>query len=468
MNATTDVNAPYNTAIFYDVENLIKGYGFSKKIVQGLSLHDILKKIGETGKTGRIASHKAYANWLNPTLAFLHAELIDLDIEPITVTSPKGGVIKNVADIRLAIDVVDTLHNHPEITTYVIISGDGAYASLARKLHEYSKVVVGCAYKQSTNKMFASACDHFIWIEDPEVDNDKVEVRVSDTRSQHLIEKLNGKEANESNLIWIRINELLAAFVASKEYKRSLENGINPSVIREFIGAAIPNFNPTMLGFDRFIDFLAHAIDNTDLAIYLFPPSDIRIGLKSAKPLNSVTLSKGNIKRFGHDDCGEIRDQRIRRLTRDVKSISSNASTKEIVEKLKEVIEWIAADSEFRASLTEGVNPATFDCAIREIIVGFTNSRLGFSRLSDLLSWLTWDTELCIVQNQENKSIWKVLLRSNIPAGYATYESKMIPQGDIEEEKTKATPLTPWELNTPPKEKTSIIWQLSRLFRAKH
>lgn len=465
MNATTDVKAPYNTAIFYDVENLIKGYGFSKKIVQGLSLHDILKKIGETEKTGRIASHKAYANWLNPTLGFLHAELIDLDIEPITVVSSKGGVLKNVADIRLAIDVVDTLHNHPEITTYVIISGDGAYASLARKLHEYSKVVIGCAYKQSTNKLFASVCDHFIWIEDPEVDNDKVEVRVSDTRSQHLIEKLNGKDANESNLIWIRINELLTAFVASKEYRRALEQGINPSVIREFIGAAIPNFDPATLGFDRFIDFLAHAIDNTDLAIYLFPPSSIKVGLKSAKPLNSVTLSKGNIKRFGHDDAGEIRDPRIKRMCREVKSISVNASASEVVAKLREIIGWIAVDPEFKNSLTDGVNPSTIDCAIREVIVGFTNSRLGFTRLSDLLSWLTADTELCIVQNLENRSIWRVLFRDAIPAGYEKYESKQRPHDAKEVDKPK--PLTPWEPSSPAKETTSILRQLSNLFKAK-
>lgn len=463
MNATIDVKAPYNTAIFYDVENLIKGYGFSKKIVQGLSLHDILKKIGETGKTGRIATHKAYANWLTPTLSFLHSELIDLDIEPITVVGTNGGTIKNVADIRLAVDVIDTLHTHPEITTYVIISGDGAYASLARKLHEYSKVVIGCAYKQSTNKLFASACDHFIWVEDPEVENDKVEVRVSDTRSQHLIEKLNGKDSNSNNLIWQRINELLSAFVTSKEYKKALECGINPSVIREFIGAAIPNFDPSAFGFERFIDFLAHAIENTEMAIYLFPPSDIKIGLKSAKPMNAVSLSKSNIKRFGNDNNADIRDQRIRRMTREIKSISTNASTKEVVEKLKEIIEWIATDPEFRTSLTEGVNPATIDCAIREIVVGFSSSRLGFTRLSELLSWLTWDTELCLVQNQANKSIWKVIFRSSIPAEFAIYESKMLPQNDKADERPK--PLTPWEL---PKETTGILRQLSNLFRTKH
>jgi hypothetical protein len=463
MNATTDVKAPYNTAIFYDVENLIKGYGFSKKIIQGLSLHDILKKIGETGKTGRIATHKAYANWLIPTLSFLHSELIDLDIEPITVVGTNGGAIKNVADIRLAVDVIDTLHNHPEITTYVIISGDGAYASLARKLHEYSKVVVGCAYKQSTNKLFASACDHFIWIEDPEVDNDKVEVRVSDTRSQHLIEKLNGKDTNDNNLIWSRINELLSTFVSSREYNKVLERGVNPSVVREFIGAAIPNFNPSALGFDRFIDFLAHAVENTEMAIYLIPPSEIKIGLKSAKPQNGVSLSKSNVKRFGQDDHYDIRDQRIKRMLREVKSISTNASSQEVAEKLKEIITWVANDTEFKASIDEGINPSTIDCAIREVIVGFTYSRLGFSRFSDLLAWLTADTELCITQNKSNKSVWRVMYRTSIPAEYSIYESKQVLQ--TSKEKEVQEPLTPWEQ---PKEPTTIFKQLSNLFKAKH
>lgn len=467
MNASIDCKAPYNTAIFFDVENLTKGYGISQKIVKGLSLHDIVKSIGETEKTGRVAASKAYANWLTPKLSFLHQELVDLDIEPITVLGGSGGVLKNVADIRLAVDVVDMLHTHPEITTYVIVSGDGAYASLSRKLHEYSKVVIGCAYKQSTNKLFASACDHFIWIEDPEVVNDKIDVRVTDSRSQHLLEKLNNnKEPDSKNLAWVRINELLQAFCDSREYQRALKRGVNPSVIREFINAAIPNFEPSTLGFDRFIDFLAQAFENTEMAIYLIPPSEIKIGLKSSKPQNAVLLSKGNIKRFGQNDELDIRDRRIKRMRSEIKSISVNASTEELAEKLKEIIGWIASDEEFRTSITEGINPSTIECAIRDIIVGFGISRLGFPRFSDLLSWLTSGTELCIAQSQENRSTWKVVFRQAVPSRYTVYESKHTPT-DLKSDE-KANQLTPWECIAPTEESGGIFKQLANMFKPKH
>lgn len=473
MNATFDIKAPYNTAIFYDVENLTKGYGFSKKIVQGLSLHFIVKKIGETGKTGRIAMHRAYANWLNPHLSFMHTELMDLDIEPVTVSGSHGGVIKNIADIRLAIDVIDTLHTHPEISTYVIISGDGAYASLARKLHEYSKVVIGCAYTHSTNKMFADACDHFIWIEDPEIDHDTVNVRVSDTRTQHLIEKINNTDSNSNNLIWSQINELLSTFVGSKEYAKALEIGLNPSVIREYITAAIPNFSPSTLGYNRFIDFLAEAVEHTPMNIYLIPPSAIKIGLKSHKPQNGVALSTGNIKRFGQDDTVEIRDLRIRRMCREVNPISANVGTNELVNKLKEIIDWIKADNEFRSSLKEGINPSTIDCAFRQIVSGFRCGQLGFNRLTDLLCWLTWGTDLCISQNRSNKSNWKVVLRSDIPAGFDIYESSIVPPSDSQENKKEETEAkeerpTPEPIHTHKKEEVNIFRQFSDLFKLKH
>lgn len=468
MNASIDCKAPYNTAIFFDVENLIKGYGFSPKIVKGLSLHDIIKSIGETEKTGRIAANKAYANWLNPKLSFLHHEMVDLDIEPITVLGGNGGVLKNVADIKLAIDVIDMLYTHPEITTYVIVSGDGAYASLSRKLHEHSKVVIGCAYKQSTNKLFASACDHFIWIEDPDIDNDKVDVRVTDTRSLHLIDKLNNnKEPDSKNLVWIRINELIQAFMNSNEYQKALKLGVNPSVLREFINATIPNFNPSTLGFDRFIDFLAQAVDNTEMAIYLIPPTEIRIGLKGFKPQNAVLLSKGNIKRFGQSDELDIRDLRIKRMRSEIKSISVNVSTEEVTSKLKEIIGWIATDIEFRASMTDGLNPSTIDCAIREIIVGFGNSRLGFPRFSDLLSWITVNTDLCITQSKENKSIWKVMFRAAVPNSYTVYETKQTPT-NIVASGDKGENLTPWEAITPTKESTNVLKQLINKFKIKH
>ncbi len=56
-----------NTAIFYDIENLIGGYGASKEAIKSLSLKKIVEEIRkvELLAEGGIAIQRAYANWSN-------------------------------------------------------------------------------------------------------------------------------------------------------------------------------------------------------------------------------------------------------------------------------------------------------------------------------------------------------------------------------------------------------------------
>lgn len=456
-------NAPYNTGIFIDIENLTKGYGISPKVVKGLSIKEIIRLILDTEKTGRIAVHKAYANWFNPKLSFLFNDLVDLDIEPITVFGTHGGNLRNVSDIRLCIDVMEVLHTHPDITCYVIISGDGAYANLVHQLHQYGKTVIGCAYKNATNKMFSAVCDHFIWIEDPELENELINIRVADTRNMHLIDKMkdNG-EPDNNNLIWIKINDLIQKISRSKEYKKSLEQGINPSVIRELLDATIPNFDPATLGYDRFIDFLVHATKKTDLSVYFTPPSNFKVGFKGFKPTGSVAMqNKNDDKNKGSDFT--LKDERIKRLIRDVKPLDARSAPTEVNEKMKEIIGWMSTDIEFRHSFIEGVNPSTIDCAIKEVITGYSYKPLGFNRFSDLLCSLLQNTELCLAQSKTNSSNWRVFLKEKLPESFTEY----VIEKNVLQESEK--PIALWDQIPPTKESSpSLLTQLASKFKTLH
>ncbi len=79
-----------------------------------------------------------------------------------------GITKKNAADIQLVVDTMDITIRFPHIEVYVIVSGDGGFASLAKKLHEYGKQVIGCAYENAANDIFKSVCDYFIKLELPE------------------------------------------------------------------------------------------------------------------------------------------------------------------------------------------------------------------------------------------------------------------------------------------------------------
>ena len=135
----TPTHLPFNTAVLYDLENLLGGYSFIARLVADLSLKEIRKRIRETGLTGRFAVQRAYANWSDPRLGILRNEINELGIDPVQVFGFSRDAKRNAADIQLAIDAIDLSHLRPTITHFVIVSGDGGFASLAKKLHEYGR-----------------------------------------------------------------------------------------------------------------------------------------------------------------------------------------------------------------------------------------------------------------------------------------------------------------------------------------
>lgn len=122
----------FNTAIFYDIENLLKGYDFSNQVIANLSLKKILETIRQTEKVGQIAVQRAYANWSDPRLAIMRGEINELGIDPIQVFGFSREPKKNAADIQLAIEAVDLAHVRPALEVFAIVSGDGGFASLAK------------------------------------------------------------------------------------------------------------------------------------------------------------------------------------------------------------------------------------------------------------------------------------------------------------------------------------------------
>lgn len=158
----------FDTAVFYDIENLLKGYAFSPQTLSSLSLREILEGARGTGRIGGIAVQRAYANWSDPRLGMMRGEINELGIEPIQVFGFSKDAKKNAADIQLAIDAVDLAHVRPGIEVFVVVSGDGGFASLAKKLHEYGKTVIGCAYRTAANRTLISVCDEFVAIADPD------------------------------------------------------------------------------------------------------------------------------------------------------------------------------------------------------------------------------------------------------------------------------------------------------------
>jgi len=153
-----------NTAIFYDIENLLGIFNGKTNI--GLHLDEIYRRVLEMDGVSGVSIQRAYADWAVPMCRNLRNSVLQVGIEPIQIfNTNQNDKVKNAADVCLIIDAVDLAARRPEISNFVIASGDGIFAFLSKKLHEHGKRVIGCSFDKIANSIFRNSCDSFIALE---------------------------------------------------------------------------------------------------------------------------------------------------------------------------------------------------------------------------------------------------------------------------------------------------------------
>jgi len=118
-----------------------------------------LKKIAR--RYGTLTIARAYAHWTDP--GGWHSgdveRLHDQGIEPVFVWTrregriPDGKVqatnyVSDMVDLRIACDGMELLAAHPEISCFVVVSGDGALETLLAKLSAHGKRIVRVAVEK--------------------------------------------------------------------------------------------------------------------------------------------------------------------------------------------------------------------------------------------------------------------------------------------------------------------------------
>lgn len=157
----------YSAAIYFDVENLLGGCHVDPDFIRTFSLKKTIDQVRGSGLVERFAISRAYANWSDARLNLLRGEIVELGIDPVQMVGFGRGAGRNTADIQLAIDVVEAIHTRLALKVFVIVSGDGAFSAVAKRLHEHGRQVVGCACRKATSRVFAAVCDSFVWLERP-------------------------------------------------------------------------------------------------------------------------------------------------------------------------------------------------------------------------------------------------------------------------------------------------------------
>jgi uncharacterized LabA/DUF88 family protein len=286
----------FNSAVFYDIENLLKGYSFSTQVLSSLSLREIVESVKKTDLLSGIAVQRAYANWSDLRLSVMRGEINELGIDPVQVFGFSWDQKKNAADLQLAIDAVDLAHVRPSIDVFVIVSGDGGFAALAKKLHEYGKTVIGCAYPGAANRTFRAVCDAFVSIPDPENGRDsQVVVPVlsgpSGPLAARVLKAIKRAPSPNRETVLAKTREVITWIQADPACRAELAaRGVHLAAIGEAIRQVMPDFEAARAGFTKMGEFLQHICAGTKLHVLRYPTGEATLALRSSVPADATVL----------------------------------------------------------------------------------------------------------------------------------------------------------------------------------
>ena len=306
-----------NTAIFYDIENLL-GI-FSGKTNTSLNLDEIYRRVLETEGVHGVSIQKAYADWaLLPNRA-LRDSVLQVGIEPIQIfNTNQNDRVKNAADVSLIIDAVELITKRPEIENYVIASGDGIFAFLSKKLHEHGKRVIGCGFDRNASNTFRYSCDYYISLEK----SDKSLVATTSTRKKNRATeatptlapkvevpqpvKIPGKFPKtkysemlvQANIpIWRDIHDLSGCLHIVRKIIEALLTeeveglaDLEISIFKNYVVHYIPDFRVTRFKFTRFAEFMRFMLTGSPYCLYTVSESVYKIARRGTVVNNDTVL----------------------------------------------------------------------------------------------------------------------------------------------------------------------------------
>jgi len=277
-----------DSAVFIDIENLVGGW--SDVIdTNSLSLRSILDELKLLLHPSEFAISRAYANWSTRRYDVLQTEIVNLGIEPIQVFGFAKDRTKNACDIQLTIDVMESVFTKPFITKYALVSGDGGFSAVVKRLREHGKFVAGCAYERSASRVLRNVCSKFVYIKLPERTDNHTDGSNAQTgyRPPHirpgqrpdnappnipplvrrLVESVSPTPADDWETLSAKFREMTEG-LKTPHYRRTVESGgILASNLNQAFKANAPNMDLRKLRLLTFSEFCSCALGGTDFTL---------------------------------------------------------------------------------------------------------------------------------------------------------------------------------------------------------
>ena len=144
-------------AVFIDLDNV--AIGASEANVK-FDVQLLLRHIQEITE-GRIVLRKAYADWRQH-----HHFPKSLAAAGFELQSTVNFMDKNLADMQMVVDAMETLVDGHDFATYILVTGDRDFMPLVQSLRKRGKEVIGIGIRHTSSSSLKSLVDRYIYYED--------------------------------------------------------------------------------------------------------------------------------------------------------------------------------------------------------------------------------------------------------------------------------------------------------------
>jgi len=209
---------------------------------------------------GDIIINRAYGNW--QFFANYRHVLNEAGVDLIQMF-PRGQNMKNSADIRMALDALSDVHNHPHLSHVVVISSDSDFISLAQKDKQAGRFIAGVGVAGVSNRFWTASCNEFKFYQN------LLAASIAARGPQDAVQdgtpvvlgtvRPSAEEAEDTEVVGSpSLVEARGALqrALTQLVDRNGENYVSRSALKVFIKRLLPSFDEQALGCSNFSEFL--------------------------------------------------------------------------------------------------------------------------------------------------------------------------------------------------------------------